>query len=375
MEDGFGMNIFDGTDEGLFSDEFALGDGVDPNELNDNNNINDGEGDDPNDAAAGNGDNSDEGDGSETVADEDGQDEGEDNNSPNLFSSVATLLHEEGVLPSLDVNDGIESVDGLAKAVTTEVESLYKAKLIERFGEDGYEYVNSGVPIKEYQEYEDRSDLLGSITEESLNKDINLGKQVIFQDYINKGMSEELATKYVERVAATGDDIVAAQAAESLNSLKQFNKASIDATKSRLIQEQADADAAKIAEEKAVKDSVYGMKELVKGLPVNKNVQDSVYGSITNVVGRNPETGESENALMRSRRENPIEFNTKLYYIYEMTKGFSDFSAFGKASKKSTIKDFEKAARSHIRNGGDAPGFAGDNYNYGDGNFGDKLIM
>jgi hypothetical protein len=98
-DQGLELNL-DGLED--FQDHSESQDGTDENnddsqESTDENN-NQGEGQDSD---------------SESVAEEDYQDEGsEGNDSPNLFSSVATVLQEQGLLPSLDIAENkIESVD------------------------------------------------------------------------------------------------------------------------------------------------------------------------------------------------------------------------------------------------------------------------
>ena len=48
---------------------------------------------------------------------------------------------------------------------------------------------------------------------------------------------------------------------------------------------------------------------------------------------------------MKDRRTNPIEFDTKLYYLYELTKGFSDFSLLENKTKTKVSNDFERALK------------------------------
>ena len=52
---------------------------------------------------------------------------------------------------------------------------------------------------------------------------------------------------------------------------------------------------------------------------------------------------------MRDRRENPIEFDTKLYALYELTKGFKDFSKFNSTIKSKVANDFETILRKNSK--------------------------
>jgi len=41
--------------------------------------------------------------------------------------------------------------------------------------------------------------------------------------------------------------------------------------------------------------------------------------------------------------ENPVEFELKLHYLFEVTKGFTDFSKLTEKGKKDATKSFEAA--------------------------------
>lgn len=305
---------------------------------------------------------------SESVAEEDDQDEGsEGNDSPNLFSSVATVLQEQGLLPSLDIAENkIESVEDLANAMKAEAEELAKSTLIEKIGEEGYEYINKGVSVDEYNAYKTTLDTLNTITEDSLSEDMELGKKVIYQDYINSGISEAKAIKLIDRLSELGDDSILEDAKESLVNVKNFNKAELDSKAADIAAQNALIEKQQQEVEKQLKKSVYDTKELIKGQSINKVFQDKVYNSMTKIVGKSPD-GNPENALMKQRREDPVDFDTKLYYVYELTKGFKDFSKFTASAKSSAIQDMERALQNNSINNSETPGFLQDNESYSDG--------
>jgi len=353
-DQGLELNL-DGLED--FQDHSDAQDDADENnddsqELNNENN-NQGEGQDSD---------------SESVAEEDDQDEGsEGNDSPNLFSSVATVLQEQGLLPSLDIAENkIESVEDLATAMKAEAENLAKSTIIDKIGEEGYEYINKGITVDEYNAYRTTADALDNITEDSLSNDIELSKKVIFQDYINNGISESKASKLIERLSDLGDDSIIEDATESLSNVKGFNRATLDKQAETIAAENALIEQQQQDVEKQLKKSVYDTKELIKGQPINKGFQDKVYNSMTKIVGQSP-TGESENALMKQRREDPVDFDTKLYYVYEMTKGFKDFSKFTASAKSSAIQDMERALRNNSINNAEAPSYLQDGESYSDG--------
>jgi hypothetical protein len=315
----------------------------------------------------------DQDDSEEVARDEDEDEGGDENDSPNLYSSLATVLHEQGLLPSLNLQDKkVENIDDITTAFKAEIESNVKQKLIETLGEDGYEAVTNGVPLSELAKAKDNQSALESITDEALQEDPELAKRVIYQDYINQGISEDRAKKLLKRVIDSGEDALLEDAAESLGSLREFEQRQIEIKKEQF-QKQKEL-AAKEQEEldKKVKNKIYNSDELLKGLKLNKAIKDKVYTSMTEIVGKN-ENGVLENRLMRERRENPIEFDTKLYYLYELTNGFKDFSKISNTTRSSAISDLERSMRQTNHQDSGAPSFLEDGDSYL--GLGDELVL
>lgn len=362
MENEFEMGLFD---ELHFADDNINPDaGTDPllddlnnvsNEVNENINH---EGESSNES-------------SESVAgSEDDQGEGDDTNEgtndtpPNLFSSVATVLYDEGVLPSLDIDTTkIENVDDLANAVKSEVQSLYEQKLIQKFGKEGFDYIDKGVSVQEVESFQDRSNILNNITEDGLIEDVELSKNVIYEDYLSRGMSPERAAKIIDRTATIGDEALVEDAKESLANLKVFNQNKLNERAQSIANDRIRVEKENAAKELKVKNSIYGVSALENGPSINKQVQDNVYGLMTTVVGNAPD-GSPENAVMKARRENSVDFDTKLYYVYELTKGFTDFSKFGKAAKNSAISDLERAFQANKNDYNGNPSYINDKNSY-----------
>lgn len=304
--------------------------------------------------------------------DEEGEDDA-NSDSPNLYSSLANVLSEEGLLPSLDLqNNKIESIEDLTNVLKGEINSQVKSYLIEKIGEDGFSALEKGVSLLEYEQHRDNIETIDSIDDSHLEEDLELAKRVIMRDYLNQGIDEKRAIRLIKKTIDLGEESILEDAKESLVSLKEFEK-------QRLV---------KLAEEKEIqrknnlarqekidndlKNSIYNNKEFIKGIQVNKAIQDKVYKSITTIVGRN-ENGIAENKLMKDRRENPIEFDTKLYYLYEITNGFKDFSSLINKSKTSATKQLEDQLRRTKFEEGGKPAYMSDPESYG--GIGSELVI
>jgi hypothetical protein len=45
---------------------------------------------------------------------------------------------------------------------------------------------------------------------------------------------------------------------------------------------------------------------------------------------------------MKARMENPVDFETKLNYLFYVTKGFTDFSKIQKSQKRKAVESLDK---------------------------------
>lgn len=309
---------------------------------------------------------------SEDVAGEDDDEGGDENDSPNLYSSLASVLYEQGLLPSLNLDESkVNNIEDITKAFKAEIESNVKNKLVEKLGEDGYEAINSGVSMSDFAKSRENQDALNSIADTDL-EDPELAKRVIYQDYINQGMTEDRAKKLLKRIVDSGDEALLEDASESLTSLKAYEQKQLETKKEQLVKDQQFQAKQQEELDTKIKDKIYNSEELLKGIKLNKAIKDKVYSSMTEVIGKN-EQGVLENKLMRERRENPIEFDTKLYYLYELTNGFKDFANISNKSRSSAITELEKSMRQTNRQDQGTPSFLEDGDSYL--GLGDELVL
>jgi len=312
----------------------------------------------------------------EEVAEEEGEEEeGDDpkDDSPNLYSSFASVLNEQGLLPSLDLQkDSIQTEEDLVNAVKSEISNQAKQYLLSKVGEDGYEALEKGISLAEYQQYQNTVNSLENINEDTLTENIDLAKKIILQDYINQGMSESKAMRILNKSVDLGEESVLEDARDSLESLKAFEQQRLA---KQIETRQAEELALAKQQEKIdndLKNAIYNSEELVPGLgKVNKNMQDKVYQSITKIVGEH--NGVAENKLMKTRRENPIDFDTKLYYLFELTDGFNKFDKIVNKSTSKASEKLERALRSNKFTGSDRPAFLDDKESYG--GIGSELVF
>jgi len=316
-----------------------------------------------------------EGETPEVVAEEEGAEEegGDQENSPNLYSSFATVLSEQGLLPSLDLQENsIESLDSLTTALKSEIANQSKDFIIEKLGQDGYDALERGITVSEIQQFNETANRYESIDEDVLHDDIELAKKIILQDYVNQGMTEVRALRILNKSVDAGDEVVIEDAIDSLESLKAFEQAQLAKVAESREAEQREFVAEQERIDNDLKNTIYKGDELIKGHKVTKAMQDKVYNSITHIVGQDT-NGVAENKLMRTRRENPIDFDTKLYYLFELTNGFEDFSRLAAKSTTKATSQLERALRSNKFEEGGDPAFTDKGEDYG--GVGSELVL
>ena len=125
--------------------------------------------------------------------------------------------------------------------------------------------------------------------------------------------------------------------------------------------------------DKAIKENIFEKTNLINGFKPTKAIQEKVYKTMNEIVGKSPD-GVFENRFMRERRENPIEFESRMYYIYEMTDGFKDLSKLNLKAKSSAVKDLETIIKKGAYKDAGTPSWMSDKNSYDIG-IGDELNL
>ena len=331
MEDDneLGMGLFEGNQELNFNFAIPEDDNTDEEENDDNTNVDDTTLENNNHV---------EDDSSEEVDEEDVEDEGSEGSesSSNLYSSLAAFVHEQGLLPSLDIDlKDIKSADDFANVFNKELDIQAELRLNDYLA--NLDLNKIGIAKQEIKD-------LNTLNVDILKNDIDLAKRIIYDDYLNQGLDEKKANRMLNRLIDLGEDAILEDAEESLESLKEFKAREIE-RETQSYKERLEADKIQQAKlDEQMKKTIYESKDLIAGLKPNKTLQDKVYKSINDIVGKSPD-GTFENKFMKERRENPLEFEIRMYHFYELTNGFKDLSKISTTAKSSAVKDLEKIAR------------------------------
>jgi hypothetical protein len=259
------------------------------------------------------------------------------------LTPYAQLLVDEGVLPNLNVKDFDGTAESLKEAMVNEILTAvdtYKDSLPERVKSliNNYE---EGVPLDKLIELDRIETDVAKVTNETLEEDSTLQKKLV-SDYLKRTtkFSDAKIAKQVDNYEDTGE--LEDEAKAALEELKGIVKSE----KEKSIQEN---EKQKLANEKQRKEDLVALEnkvkttdEIIPGLKLNDKVRKSVFSSMTTPVGYD-QTGRPVNKIVAARMENPVDFEIKLHYLFEVTKGFTDFSKLAEKGKKDASKQFEEA--------------------------------
>ena len=262
-----------------------------------------------------------------------------DGSSPknNFYSSIAKALKEEGIFPDLD--DEVAENALTAEDFRDLIENQIKSGIDERQRRID-EALNAGVETSEIRKHENLINYLNSITEENINDESDKGetlrKQLIYQDFINRGYTKERAEREVNKSFNSGSDIEDAK--EALASNKEFFEDSYDnlIKKAKEEEERLKQEDKKQAVE--LKKSLLEDKEIFGDIPVDKATRQKAYDSVSKPIYKDPDTGELFTAVQKYERENRVEFLKNLGLLFTLTDGFKNVDKLVKGKVRKEVK-------------------------------------
>ena len=261
-----------------------------------------------------------------------------DGTSPkNFYSSIAKALKEEGIFPDLDD-------EGLSKVKDPEdfrdlIDQQIKAGLDERQKRIN-EALNVGVEPTEIRRYENTMNFLDSIKEENISdegdKGENLRKNLIYQDFINRGYSKERAAREVQKSFNAGTDIDDAK--EALQSNIDFFRDKYDELVNDAKSEAEQEEKERKEQAEKLKTSILNDKEVFGDLSVDKSTRQRIYDNISKPVYKDPETGEYYTAIQKYEMDNRVDFLKNIGLIFTLTDGFKNLDGLVKGKVKKEVK-------------------------------------
>lgn len=261
-----------------------------------------------------------------------------DGTSPkNFYSSIAKALKEEGIFPDLDD-------EGLSKVKDPEdfrdlIDQQIKAGLNERQKRIN-EALNAGVEPTEIRKYENTISFLDSIKEENISdegdKGEKLRKDLIYQDFINRGYSKERAAREVQKSFNAGTDIDDAR--EALKSNIDYFRDKYDELVNDVKSEAEQEEKERKEQAEKLKSSILNDKDVFGDLSVDKSTRQKIYDNIAKPVYKDPETGEYFTAIQKYEMENRTDFLKNIGLLFTLTDGFKNLDGLVKGKVKKEVK-------------------------------------
>ena len=261
-----------------------------------------------------------------------------DGTSPeNFYSSIAKALKEEGIFPDLED-------DSLTKIKDPEdfrdlIDQQIKAGLDDKQKRIN-EALDAGVEPTEIRKYENAINFLDSIKEESISdegdKGEKLRKDLIYQDFINRGYSKERATREVQKSINAGTDIDDAK--EALKSNIDFFRDKYDELVNEAKSEAEQEEKERREQAEKLKSSILNGKDVFGDLSIDKPTRQRIYDNIAKPVYKDPETGEYFTAIQKYEMENRTDFLKNIGLLFTLTDGFKNLDGLVKGKVRKEVK-------------------------------------
>lgn len=241
-------------------------------------------------------------------------------NSP--LSSLANALFKDGVLTNLKEEEikTIKTADDFAAVFEKEIQSRIdeKNKRID-------EALNLGVEPSEIKKNENLIQYLNGISEDTITDETEQANQLrmnlIVQDFMNKGFTQERAIKEANKSVAAGSDID--DALEALESNKTyFNKQYSDLINTAK-KEQEEYKQTIIKRDTDVKENILKNEKLFADMNVTPVIRKLAVENIQKPVFTDKE-GNKFSAIQKYEKENPVDFLSKVALFYTITDGFTN---------------------------------------------------
>lgn len=277
-----------------------------------------------------------------------------DGSSPKKFySSIASALKDDGIFPDFTDEElnAVESPEDFAELF----EKALSARMDERMKRIDSALGNGADP-SQVKMYEQTLSYLSSITEEAISDESdegeNLRKQLIYNDLINRGYSQEKAAREIEKSFKSGSDIDDAK--DALSALNNFYQ-------NGYAQLQKDAKAKAEAAREEQKQNAEKLRKMVLedeisigDSKLDKKTRQRVLDAVSKPMYKDPDTGQLLTQVQKFQKENPLEFLKQIGMWFVLTDGGKNASGLVKeqlrAEKNKGIRELERKINSSSLN-------------------------
>jgi len=257
-----------------------------------------------------------------------------DGSSPNVYSSIASALKNDGIFPDFEDSE-LESVQTpedfaelFEKAISSRLDAVHK-----RINDA----MNNGMSPDRVRSYEQTLGYLNQINDEAISAEgeegDNLRRQLLYNDLVNRGYTQEKAQKEIEKSFRAGTDVEDAK--DALEALTKFYEEGY----------QKEQDAAKKQAEtirENQKKQARDFKKLVLedelklgDTKLDKRTCQRIYDAVATPVHKDPDSGQLLTEVQKYQKEHPLEFLKQLGMWFVLTDGGKNIDGFTKDKVKS----------------------------------------
>jgi len=272
-----------------------------------------------------------------------------DGSSPSSLSSIATALKIDGIFPEFSDEElnAVDTPEAFAELVDKAIQSRVDEK-VKRVDEA----LGNGIAPDTVKMYEETLSYLGSITEEALKDEgergENLRRQLIFNDLINRGYTQEKAMKELEKSFKSATDIE--DATDALSALTSFYQQGYENIRQEAKKKSEDAKKKREQDEAKFRKMILEDDIVLGDAKLDKKTRQSVFDAVSKPVYKDPDTGQLLTQVQKFQKENPMEFLKQIGMWYVLTNGGKDFSGLAKqqviAEKNKGIRELERKINS-----------------------------
>lgn len=273
--------------------------------------------------------------------------------SPSIYSSIASALKNDGIFPDLEDSE-LEAVD-TPEAFAELFEKVINERLDERQKRID-EALGNGVAPDTIKMYEQTLQYLDNIDDDAIKaedeKGENLRKQLIYNDLVNRGCSDEKAKKELEKSFRLGTDVDDAK--DALEALNKFYRDGYKKVQEEAKQKVEAEKAEQKKQAEAFKKMVIDDEVTIGDTKLDKRTRQRVYDAVSKPVYKDPDTGALLTEVQKFQKEKPLEFLKQLGMWFVLTDGGKNIDGFTKeklrVEKNKGIRELERKINSTALN-------------------------
>lgn len=258
----------------------------------------------------------------------------EGNKGSSIYKTLSELLKEEGIVE--DTFEDKEALFTYFKTVADNNVQEWKDSLPSEIADliNNYE---EGVPFDELLQIKSTQIKLDSITDDKLEDNLDLQKNLVKNFYKEKGFTEAKIEKMVSKALEL--DELEEEAKEALAELKAIESKKLESLKAEQKRQELENQKAYTESINKINSTINEVKEIIPGVKIDEKTKKELFNMITKPAEVRGDQPISQVMLLREK--NPIDFELKLNY-YAKLGLFDENPKFDVIMKKSETKVLNK---------------------------------